>query len=89
MIKIFTLNKAGKIELTKDELQKLLDDSYWEGYRNGNNTIYTYHSPSVTTPWTVTCNTATNTATVNASDLSSATTVTTDNFNKDVLKVSL
>lgn len=52
MIKVFTLNKDKKIELTKEELQKLLDDSYWEGYR-ANNNIYTYTSPSVS-PWTIT-----------------------------------
>lgn len=31
MIKVFTTNKNGKIELTKDELKKLLDEAYWEG----------------------------------------------------------
>ena len=48
MVKVFTLNKNGKIELTQKELQKLLDDSYWEGYR-ANNHYWTYTSPS--TPW--------------------------------------
>ena len=32
MIKVFTLNINGKIEITEEELRKLLDDSYWEGY---------------------------------------------------------
>ena len=32
MIKVFTTNKDGKIELTKDELKALLDEAYWEGY---------------------------------------------------------
>ena len=45
MTKVFTVNKNGKIELTKDELQKLLDDSYWEGY-NANTGTYVYTSPS-------------------------------------------
>ena len=45
MIKVFTTNKDGKIELTKDELKKLLDEAYWEGYRS-NSDIYTYHSPN-------------------------------------------
>jgi len=42
MIKVFTTNKDGKIELTKDELKSLLDEAYWEGYRaNNHNYIYT------------------------------------------------
>ena len=45
MIKVFTTNKNGKIELTKDELKKLLDEAYWEGYR-ANSTIYTYQTPN-------------------------------------------
>ena len=47
MIKVFTLNKNNKIEFTKDELQKLLDEAYWDGYRN--NHYWTWTSPS----WTV------------------------------------
>lgn len=53
MIKVFTLNKNGKIELTKKELEQLLNESYWEGYRN-NNHLWTYASPSITTPY-ITC----------------------------------
>lgn len=54
MTKVFTVNKNGKIELTKDELQKLLDDSYWEGYR-ANTGTYVYTSPSRWwSPWSVT-----------------------------------
>lgn len=30
-IRVFTLNANGKIELTKEELQKLLDESYSDG----------------------------------------------------------
>ncbi len=45
MIKIFTTNKNGKIELTKDELKQLLDDAYWEGFR-GNTTTFTYQTPN-------------------------------------------
>ena len=46
MIKVFTTNKNGKIELTKDELQKILDEAYWDGYRVGNGTTWTYTTPS-------------------------------------------
>lgn len=34
LIKVFTKNKDGKIELTEEELRKVLDEAYWEGYRN-------------------------------------------------------
>ena len=53
MIKIFTTNKDGKIELTKEELKNLLDDSYWEGY-SANNHTYVYNTPNWTPyRWTV------------------------------------
>ena len=57
MIKIFTLNKNGKIELTKKELEQLLNESYWEGYRNNSHLYWTYASPSITTPY-ITCTTS-------------------------------
>ena len=46
MRKTFKLNKKGKIEFTKEELKKLLDDVYNEGYKEGSVQYYTY-----TTPW--------------------------------------
>lgn len=45
MIKIFTLNKDGKIELTEKELKQLLDNVYWEGYRDNNKSSWTYTTP--------------------------------------------
>ena len=65
MIKVFTLNKNGKIELTKKELEQLLNESYWEGYRN-NNHYWTYTSPSVTTPYITCCSTSNNPYTINS-----------------------
>ena len=58
MIKVFTLNKNNKIELTKEELESLLNESYWEGYNKTN--CWTYTSPSyrtnaTTDPYKVTC----------------------------------
>ena len=35
-IVIVEKNEAGKIELTKEELQKMLDDAYNQGYTDGN-----------------------------------------------------
>lgn len=39
-------NKDGKIELTKDELQKMLDDAYRQGYSDGNRKYDTITYPS-------------------------------------------
>lgn len=57
MIKVLTLNKNGKIELTKKELEQLLNESYWEGYRNNSHLYWTYTSSSITTPY-ITCTTS-------------------------------
>ena len=56
MIKVFTLNKNGKIELTEKELKQLLDNVYWEGYRD-NNKSWTYTTP-LTYPYYSTITTA-------------------------------
>ena len=63
MIKIFTLNKNNKIELTKEELQKLLDESYWEGYRSGSNTNWIYSTPTFSNPY-ITCTTTSTSNTI-------------------------
>lgn len=70
MIKVFTTNKNGKIELSKDELKKLLDEAYWDGYR-ANSNMYVYNSPSVWSPykWEVTCSNAT----LRSSDITNGT----------------
>lgn len=49
MIKVFTLNKNNKIELTKQELENLLNESFWEGYNKKNNYYWTYTTPCTTT----------------------------------------
>ena len=54
-IRVFTLNKNNKIELTEDELKKLLDESYQDG-RNDARTAtistpsypYLYYSTTTT-----------------------------------------
>lgn len=43
---IIEKNKDGKIELTKDELQKMLDDAYSQGYADGNKKYDTITYPS-------------------------------------------
>ena len=50
-VKVFQTNKAGKIEFTRCELEKLLNETYNEGYRDGENhaksSYWTWTSPSV------------------------------------------
>ena len=78
MIKVFTTNKDGKIELTKDELKALLDEAYWDGYRN--NRVYVYNTPTVPnwTPykWDITCSDAT----LKSSDITAWTVTVTNNI---------
>ena len=45
MIKILKANENGKIEFTEDELKKLLEESYDEGYKDG------YGAGKVTYPY--------------------------------------
>lgn len=52
MITVITLNKNNKIELTKEELESLLNESYWEGYNKKN--CWTYTSPYYCTSTTAT-----------------------------------
>ena len=47
-------NKSGKIELTKEELQKMLDDAYYQGYTDGKGKYETITYPSYY-PWYVNC----------------------------------
>ena len=45
-IVIVEKNREGKIELTKDELQKTLDDAYHQGYADGISKYSTITYPS-------------------------------------------
>ena len=91
MIKVFTPNKDGKIEFTKDELEKLLNEVWWDG-RNTNN--YWWTSPSWYPTWYSTSNTTgkptrmdgvtTESVTVNANNIyngATGVTVTLDGGN--------
>lgn len=44
MVKVFTTNNNGKIEFTKDELEKLLNEVWQDGYNS--NTSYWWSSPN-------------------------------------------
>ena len=52
MVKVFTTNENGKIEFTKEELEKLLNEVWYDGKNNGN---YCWKSPGWTSP-TITYN---------------------------------
>lgn len=54
-IRVFPHNEKGKIEFTKEELQKLLNEVYNEG-KIDSYTIY-YGSNTITTPTAVSCST--------------------------------
>lgn len=47
-------NKDGKIELTKEELQKMLDDAYTQGYTDGKGRYDTITYPSYPVWYTTT-----------------------------------
>lgn len=53
-IKIMYPNDRGRIELTKDELEKLLNESYSEGYSDGCSRYYSISTPSY--PYITYCN---------------------------------
>ena len=65
-------NKDGKIELTKEELQKMLDDAYTQGYTDGKGRYDTITYPSYPL-WYTTTNTNTvskDSVTLNATEVS-------------------
>ena len=53
-IKIMYPNDRGRIELTKEELEKLLNESYSEGYSDGCSRYYSISTPSY--PYITYCN---------------------------------
>ena len=79
MIKVFELNKNKKIELTKEELEKLLNQAYWEGYYNKN--TWTYTTPNIfpVTTTTIKANDISltnNPYTIKANDINSTNSIT-------------
>ena len=65
-------NKDGKIELTKEELQKMLDDAYTQGYTDGKGRFETITYPSYPVWYTTatTNTTSTDAITLNGTDVS-------------------
>ena len=77
-IKIFCPNTNGKLEFTKEELEKLLNEAYNDGYRDGNySRTWTYTYPSIT------CNSSDSTATERAiiSNLADSTSAKSESYN--------
>lgn len=80
-VKVFYPNREGKIEFTRQELEKLLDEVYREGQKDCNRS----KSWTWTTPYyngSLTSNSTTN-ATIAAPDLSVATYATDNNVIDD------
>lgn len=78
MIKVFTLNKNGKIELTKKQLENLLNEAYYQGKGYNYTTTWTYTTPTpyyTITNDNITC-TTTDTSNLTASNLTYANTGT-------------
>ena len=63
-------NKDGKIELTKEELQQMLDDAYTQGYTDGKGRYDTITYPSYPVLYT-NASTSKNTVTLNGTDINS------------------
>lgn len=90
-IKVFKTNKAGKIEFTRCELEKLLNETYREGYTDGENhaksNYWTWTSPNViNTPYygTVTCDTGSLLRANTADSITGATTLRDNGSTADV-----
>jgi len=102
MTKTFKKNKDGKIEFTVDELKKLLDEAYWEGYHDNDTWVYNtpgtgktwWSSPyiwtSTTTSADVTLNSSNdnNSHLINASDITSNT-ITMPHLTTDSISIKV
>lgn len=65
IVKVFQTNKNGKIEFTKKELETLLNEVYWDGYRA--NSTWTWTTP-LSYPIFTTTNSETNTTAITIGD---------------------
>ena len=65
IVKVFQKNKNGKIEFTKEELETLLNEVYWDGYKA--NSTWTWTTP-LSYPIYTTTNSKTNTTAITIGD---------------------
>lgn len=93
MIKIFTVNKDGKITLTKEELQEIVNEAYWEGYWKNNSTVsistpsYPYYTWSNVTNDSITLNGSSITAKT-ATVSNASTTANIDTISSTIAKTA-
>lgn len=81
MIKVFEKNKNGKIQFSIQELEKILNEAYWEGYNYASRNVWTYTTPNY---WT-----GTSSPYIFTSNASSATitgTITNNTTNTNTLE---
>lgn len=87
MTRSFKFNKNNKIELSKEQLKSLLDQAYWEGYRSGHGTTWTYTTPNwAPYYWTSSCQTnaiSTTEITANNNSISNGTITLTSTETKN------
>ena len=74
-VKVFQSNHNGKIEFTRAELEKLLNEVYTDGYNEGKSSHWTWTSPYISS-----CDDINLT---NAIDTKTATDKTVPNYNTD------
>ena len=79
-IKVFEPNRYGKIEFTRAELEKLLNEVYTDGYNEGKSSHWTWTSPYISS-----CDGITLT---NAIDTKITTDKTVPNYNADKISTS-
>lgn len=78
-IRVFTPNEKGKIEFAKDELEKLLNEVYKDGHKDGKNENYTITTPTYPFTWT-TLNGGVDTVSDSTKDQATTTTTTKVNY---------
>ena len=74
-VKVFQSNHNGKIEFTRAELEKLLNEVYTDGYNEGKSSHWTWTSPYINNYDSITL--------TNAIDTKTATDKTVSNYNAD------
>lgn len=83
-VKVFQSNHNGKIEFTRAELEKLLNEVYTDGYNEGKSSHWTWTSPYVNSCDGITLTNAIDTKTITTS----ATDKTVPNYNTDKISTS-
>ena len=79
-VKVFQSNHNGKIEFTRAELEKLLNEVYTDGYNEGKSSHWTWTSPYVSSRNDITL--------TNAIDTKTATDKIVPNYNTDKISTS-